>query len=416
MKKRKLHLSASSIAALKKCPMYFNGKYVLGIRPEEDTEALRMGSNWHRILEISSLKPGAVCPRCAPFNKSVSECYICQGTDTVPEDTMDAVARELNVIYDKNYADPEKMEIERVKLLYSLVGYRWYYGYDGDVVGGPTHSDSPENVVTREQRFDLRLINPTSGRALPNVLLVGVVDKLIDAGGRIAVKEHKSTGSSVDPDSSYWGHLNLDTQTTLYLYAARRLQADGLLAGWGINAEDPPINTIMYDVWHKPTIKPKKLTQAESKGFLQDGMYGGERFEVIIDYADGENPLMTGVVVNGCRAEIKPGAKEGTFQIQETPEMYGARLLQDITERPKFYFRCVEMTRTQQKMEAFEHELISIYWNMQSMIRTGHFYRNEHQCEATFKCDFIGQCYNGIELSVDNVPDGMACIFDKEKI
>ncbi|KKN77876.1 hypothetical protein LCGC14_0356130 [marine sediment metagenome] len=402
MKKRKLYLSASSIAAFKSCPMRFNGAYVLGIRQEEDTEALRMGSNWHRILEVTSMKPGDVCPVCAKTQTN-SECTICRGTDTVSEKIMDAVARELNAIYDKDYADPEKMEIEQIKLLYSLVGYRWYY------------QNQLEVVITREQKFDLSLINPESGRGLPNVILVGKIDKLVNLNGRIAVKEHKSTGSSVDPDSSYWGHLNLDTQTTLYLYAARRLQADGLLAGWGINAEDPPINTIIYDVWHKPTIKPKKLTQAESKGFLQDGIYCNSRFDVIIDYADGENPLMMGITVNGHRAEIKPGVKAGTFQIHETPEMYGARLLQDITERPEFYFRCVEMTRTQQEMEAFEHELLSIYRNMQSMIRTGYFYRNEHQCEATFKCDYIGQCYNGIELSVDNVPEGMKCIFDKEK-
>ena len=402
MKKRKLHLSASSIAAFKACPMRFRGAYVLGIRQVEEDENRRVGNNWHRILEVASMKPGDVCPVCAETQTN-PECTICQGTDTVPKEIMNAVARELNAIYDKDYADPEKMEIERVKLLYSLVGYRWYY------------QNQLEVVITREQKFDLSLINPESGRGLPNVILVGKIDKLVNSSLNVpAVKEHKSTGSSVDPDSSYWGNLNLDTQVNTYLHAARRLQADGLLADWGIMAEDPPINTIMYDVWHKPTIKPKKLTQAESKKFVADGVYCGEEFNVTEPGKDVPEDVRT-VYVNGHRAEIKPGAKKGTFQIGETPEMYGARLLQDITERPEFYFRCVEMTRTTQEMEAFEHELLSIYRNMQSMIRTGYFYRNEHQCEATFKCDYIEQCYNGIELSVDNVPEGMKCIFDKEK-
>ncbi len=404
--KRKLHLSASAITAFKSCPIQFKNKYVLGIRREDDTEALRIGNNWHRISDIITRKPGSVCERCAKKSATDVNCTICGGAGYLPEDLMDAVTRELNRLYEnKNY---ENAATEQVKLLYSLSGYRWYY------------EDQPEEVVTREQKFELSLLNPETGRALPGVKLVGMIDKIIKWNGKPAIKEHKSTSSSVDPDSDYWGHLNLDTQTKLYLYAARRMQAAGELIPWGIKPDDPPINTILYDVYHKPSTKPKKLTQADSKKFVETGEYMGQEFTLSGDVAlivlDNPATIADGYLrINNIQAEVEPGKKEGTFAIRETPEMYGARLLADISERPEFYFRCVEMTRTDKEMEAFEWELYNIYKTMQEMIRTGHFYGNEHQCQAKFTCDYIGPCYNGIELSVENIPDGMVNIFEEKE-
>ena len=324
---------------------------------------------------------------------------MCGGTGFLPDDLMDAVTRELNSIYSGDYADPTAMEVERVKLLYSLCGYRWVY------------ADQPEEVLTREQYFDMSLINPKSGRSLLNVRLVGCIDKIIMWNGRPAIKEHKSTGKSVDPDSTYWGHLNLDTQTTLYLYAARRMQADDLLQPWGIKSTDPPINTILYDVWHKPTISPKKLTQAESKAFMADGMYCGQEFEVL-PMTDGVEEM---IMVNGKEAQYEPGAKEGTFAIRETPEMYGARLLADIGERPEFYFRCVELSKTDKELERFEQKLVNTYRSIQFARKTDCWDQNEKQCEATFKCDYIGQCYNGVEIDPGLPPEGMKCIFNIEE-
>ena len=395
--KRKLHLSASSIANFKACPIRFRNANYLGIRPENDTEAKRVGTNYHRIQDISTRKPGSVCERCAKKSLPDPNCTLCIGTGFLPDDIMDAVTRELNRIYEGKTWDG--VEVERIKLLYSLIGYRWYY------------EDQPEEVITREQKFGLSLINPESGRALPGVKSVGKIDKIINRNGRPAIKEHKSTGSSVDPDSTFWGHLNLDTQTKLYLYAARRMQAAGELTPWKIGPSDSPINTILYDAWHKPTIRPKKLTQADSKKFIETGEYMGQEFE--ISYIEEADPST--LYVNSKPTEVEPGKKEGTFAIQETPEMYGARLLADIGERPEFYFRCVEITRTDKEMEAFEWELLHIYRTMQSMIKTGHFYGDEHSCESTFTCDYIESCYNGIELSIDNIPSGMKCIFSEEK-
>ena len=116
---------------------------------------------------------------------------------------------------------------------------------------------------------------------------------------------------------------------------------------------------------------------------------------------------------SGIAAIIESGKKEGTFAIRETPEMYGARLLADIVERPEFYFGCKELTKTDQQMQRFEWEIYNLYQNIKDMRRTGHWYGDESQCEATFTCDYIENCYNNVLISVENMPEGFECIFNK---
>ncbi len=403
---RKLILSASSIGAFKSCPVRFRNAYVYGIRPIEDKESQRIGTNWHLLLETAALVPGSDCP--CPWSDETTQvnqqiCIICEGTGKVPDDIMEVVTRVLNKAYEGiEFNDPEAKEIERVTLLHALAGYRWHYG------------DALEPVVATEQYFSLPLLNPQTGHPVPDVFIKGRIDKIIEIIKKLAVKEHKSTSKSIDPDSTYWGHLNLDVQTTMYIYAARRMQIDA----WDPTENGPLINTVKYDVYHKPTIRPKKLTQGDSKKFVGDGShlgigeYCGQKFK-IADHIDTDSDL-GGLYVNGHEAVVEPGAKEGTFTIRETPDMFGARLLKDITERPEFYFRCIELTRTDAELKTFEQELYDIAQNMQFMIRSGRFYTNEHQCEATFRCDYIQQCYNREVVDQDHVPDGFRCIFNRK--
>jgi hypothetical protein len=363
-KNKKTHLSASAIKCFKACPLRFKGQYDLGIRKIEDTEALRIGTHWHEILEVA--------------------------------DDWDAVTELLNERYGNipDHMDKEKMETERIKLLYTLTGYNWFY------------QDVEREVIAAEIEFEITVRNPETGRSLPNVTIKGKLDKFIREGNRIFIKEHKSTSDPVDPDSRLWKKLNLDTQTTLYVYAARRLQVEGKLEQFGITKDDTIVG-ILYDCWHKPGISPKKLSQTDSKKFVAEGEYCDQAFDVQYDSQGDYDTLF----VNGVNPEVEPGAKEGTFAIRETPEMYGARLLKDIVDRPEFYFHCKELTKTDQQMEKFEWELYNIYQTIKQMKKTGHWYGDESQCEATFTCDFIENCYNNKPIDLDNIPDKMHCIF-----
>ncbi len=403
---KKLILSASSIGAFKSCPIRFRNAYVYGIRKIEDSESQRVGTNWHLLLETASLVPGSDCPLGSGKYGDNTTCPICEGTGKVLDDIMTAVTRVLNKAYEGiEFNDPEAKEVERVTLLHALAGYRWHYG------------DTLESVIATEQYFSLPLLNPQTGHPVPDVFIKGRIDKLIELANGIAVKEHKSTSKSIDPDSTYWGHLNLDVQTTMYIYTARRMQYLKLMEDNGtFEGSDTLVSTVKYDVYHKPTIRPKKLTQGDSKKFVANGMYCGAQFELCSRSKTFRTEAGDAgfLFVGDTEAICEPGAKEGTFTIRETPDMYGARLLKDITERPEFYFRCIELTKTDAELKAFEQELYDIAQNMMFMIRSGRFWHNEKQCEATFRCDYIEQCYNRVQVDQDHVPDGFKCIFNRK--
>lgn len=369
-----IKMSATSIACLKACPKRYYYRYELGLSPIEDTDALRVGTNYHRVQEIYDAKPGGVCECVIDHDDEQwpdGNCVLCEGTGVNPDDPMDAVVRHLNQRYDVPPLSKtvDEWETEKITILYTLVGYRWWY----------ENQDADYTVESLEMNFDIPLLSPETGRPLRGRLR-GKIDRVFACGNNRFVHDYKSTSKAIDPDSSFWSHLTLDTQTRLYTYAAAQL-------GLGMCG-------VLYDAWHKPGISPKKLTQGESKAFVETGEYCGEEFEL------GPNRE-----VNGITPEIKPGAKEGTFQIKETPQMYGARLLQDIYERPEFYFARKEIVHHSTDIEAFKKQLANIYYTIRHMKRTDAWWENEHECEATFKCPFIDFCYNNITLEPDEVPD-----------
>ena len=384
------NLSATSIGCFKACPMRYYFRYELGLVPDEDTDSQRVGTNYHRIHEIADMKPGGVC-ECAPLTAMPNPgCPLCEGTGRFPDDPMDAVIRHLNEAYATMPISKtiEEWETERITLLYSLVGYQWYYNED----------DAYYEVEQAEQKFDIPLRSPTTGRKL-QARLRGKIDRVFSAGNNRFVHEYKSTSKNIDPDSTYWNHLTLDTQTRLYTYAAKEL-------GLGMCG-------VLYDVWSKPKSRPKKLTQGDSKKFVADGMYCGEEFNVKVGDGEKLGDYVVVIVVNGKPAEVTPGAKEGTFAIRETPEMYGARLLQDITQRPEFYFARREIAHTANDIEKFERQLYNIYKGIKNMSRTDGWWEDENACQNTFTCSYINFCYNHIDIQPGDIPEGFRCIYDK---
>ena len=379
VKRKHWQLSASSIATFKACPYQYFLKYIKRIRREVQPGHFRMGTNWHTIMEILSLKPGEHCA-CVINSDRDPNCLVCEGTGKNPDDLMLAAMRVIDDAYSRMPAsmDPEEWAVERAKLMYGAAGYRWYY------------QNNPLDTILREYKFDVTLPGKT-GRALANVNLLGFVDKLAEMAGGSGIVEHKTTSSQIDSESRYWGSLNLDTQTTMYLYVMQTLQKAGLLPEC-----DKHIGGFIYDVFHKPTISPKMLTMGDSKQFVDDGMYFEQKFDVD----------RLSLTVDGVDAEMKPGKKEGTFAIRETPNMYGARLLADIAERPEFYFARREVAKTDAEIDRFHNELLSILATMKSMHKTCSWYHCEKQCEATYKCDFIDICYNGVDPDGE-LPEGL---------
>ncbi len=385
-KQRHWQLSASSIACFKSCPFQYFLKYIKHIRKDMESEPLRYGTNWHKVMEIIGLTPGKTCTCIDMLKPGFGPCLICGGTGVIPEDIMLAVSRVIDDAYSKMPVsmDPTKWAVERAKLLYSAAGYNWYY------------ADKPLVPILTEYAFDSPVPGKT-GRMIPNTNIVGKIDKITPVDGVRSVVDFKSTSSSISPESKYWGSLNLDTQTNLYLYIVRLLQQRGLLPDLG-----GEVTGLYYDVYHKPGISPKQLKISDGKKFVEDGIYFNQKFEVKLAPEEQGGRYY----VNDVVADVEPAKKEGEFKFRETPEMYGARLLADIAERPEYYFVRHPIPKTDADLEKFHKELLSVLISMRSMYNMDSWYHCEKQCEATYHCDYIDICYNDIDPDGE-LPDGL---------
>jgi hypothetical protein len=370
---REIKLSTTAVSCFKTCPMKYFYRYILRIMPELESESQRFGTNWHRIMEILGGDP-----------------LVSEQTGEVTTQ-MDLVIAELNATYDTvpGSVDSNDWMAEKIKLLYSAYAYV------------KLNSDKPMNVLACEVPFDMPLTR--DGRKVRGISLVGKIDKLLlETNGlpRILILDHKATGRSIEDDADFWKKFAMDLQTRFYPYALRELSRTGQLQadGCGIG--------VLIDAFHKPQISPKKLTQGDSKKFVTDGEYCGNTLSVEIKYHDADTPpVMYAVLVNGVVAEIEPGAKEGTFAIRETPDMFGARLIQDILTRPDYYFQRREIPRTDPELDNFGVELHGIVVALRAFERMNLWYKNENACEATFKCEYCSLCYNNVDPTVEkNLP------------
>jgi hypothetical protein len=365
-------LSASSIASFKACPTRFRLSYREGLRLIEDTEAQRVGTNWHGIHEV--------------YRNSW------MATDSDKPDVRDAralddVVNHLNQRYDKvpAWSDPISWDLERQILLTSFIGYMWYY------------SEDVIEYLAQEIKFDLPLRVPSVGMNVPmtEAVRVGKIDHLINWDGMVGVLERKSTTKDIDPSSDYWQRSQKDTQVSMYSLAVTDLFEAGKLPLEDVSYKR--LGNTLYDVWRRPTTKPKNLTQKDTREFLDTGRYCDQEFNVTTDTKmDGYH-----VWVDGVAAEVTVGKKD--IAIRETVAMYAARLLTDITERPERYFQRKEIVRTAKELDKFRIELYNIYVAQKTYQRTGCWWENENQCRATFTCQYVPICYG---QGADAVCDG----------
>lgn len=368
--------SASNITDFKRCPMLFFLRNVLKLRPIEDSEAARQGTNWHKCLEIL----------------------------THPQGGKDAMVKHLNEAYATcpPSIDLVKWETERTILLYSALGWEWHWQND------------EIKTLAREVRFK-REINSVYSRR-------GMIDRLIERDTRRLVGEYKSTSKPIDSGSLYWDHLKLDSQVSIYLIEARQAQLTGKFVEYGILSTDPLISGVLYDVWHRPIIKPKKLSMADTKKFLVDGQYFGEGFKF---QTVEEGGTTSSASVNGVEAEITLGAESKAtkknpeptrpFAIRETPEMFGARLLADIQENPEKHFARREIARTDKELRQLDEEFSNIARLIDITTKRELWFKNEHQCDATFRCPFHLICYYDQDVTNGRIPDGFKRYDKKEK-
>jgi hypothetical protein len=375
-------IRSSAITAFKTCPIKYRLSCLEGLREAVEPQHFRMGTAWHKGLEILGSPAGAQIPVRIPGPNGVGEHdgFVIVSDENRVELAVEAATAAYATIPDS--IDSTDWAVERETVAVAVVAYNWL------------HPQDEYEIVATEVEFDLPLVNPETGRPSTRFRRGGRIDRIVrnKATGALLIGENKTTSRPIDSGSTYWARLRKDTQSKFYIVAGRDMQSGTKTADF-TDAWDrgPLVSGLLHDVFHKPQISPKKLTQAESAEFRDNKTYYGQTFEL---------GITEGVwSVDGIPAETEHGKKAGTFAIRETPGMFGARLLQAMTSEPEKYFARREVAFTDQELLDFQYQVWAIQKNIADMERTGRWYECEANCEPMGggKCCYLPICYSNVQ-------------------
>lgn len=331
--------------SFKTCRKRHYWEYEVGLRRAIDAKPLRMGTAFHAGLDAIK------------HNLTMDDAY--------------AAARACYGLQPPEY-DTAEWEIEQETVAGLLSGYAWRW------------SESRIKILATEQSFRLPLLNPETGSPSTIFELAGKIDGICELeDGRLAVLEHKLLGDTIDAGSDYWRRLQLDHQVTLYVYAARQL-------GYAVD-------TVLYDVTRKPTIKPTAVP-----------LLDGDGFKIVLD-RDGQR------VLNKNGKPRQTADTELGYVIQSRPMTtteWLDKLVGDIGERPEYYFCRQEIPRLDQDIAEFQSELWDIQKTIRDAQRLDRWYRtvNRNTCPM---CSCFALCTTKFDpSSIAELPEGFVRVAD----
>lgn len=263
------------------------------------------------------------------------------------------------------WADPFDWAVERETLRAMLAGYFWRYEIDAS------------EIIATELSWELPL------RRSRTFKLAGKIDKIIRLPDqRLAVLEYKTTSEDISEESDYWPRLRCDAQISAYYYAARNLGYD--------------VQTVIYDVARKPAIAPKQIPVLDANGFKVVRDNFGQRV-----YTKAGKPRESASSEEGWTLETE----------RETPEAFGQRLLDDIGQRPDFYYARREIPRLTSDLEEFESEAVMQSIQLRQSQNKNLWFRNVSAMTCR-NCPYSAPCLQGVQCSRENVPSGFTITDD----
>jgi CRISPR/Cas system-associated exonuclease Cas4 (RecB family) len=342
---KKQLLTHSLMQTFKTCRKKAWFAYEVGLRREVDAKALRMGSAGHAALD--------------ELQTSGSLDTAILGVQQFYRDCPDGVEQ-----YD--------WAIERETVECLITGYHWRW------------NDQPLEIVDSEKAFELRLKNPASGRSTPAWDVGGKIDGIVSLDQRQLVLEHKFVSEDIGQDSDYWRRLQLDSQISLYTWAARESGYSG-------------VSGVLYDAIRKPTIKPSQIPILDADGLKIVLDEAGER---VFSAVKPHKPRQAGDAKKGWVLQTRPMA----------PDEWADKLLGDIGERPEWYFARIEIARLDDDIEEMRDEI----WEIQHVIKNAQqqdrWYKTVSRDTCGF-CSYFGLCGSKWRDNGD-VPDGFVKVDD----
>jgi len=295
------------------CPRKHYFMYELGRRPVSESRALVFGTMFHRALELWWLGAAG---------------------------NVDGVI-EL-VIGAKDTSEPDHYMVAQLRAL--LDGYHAAYAKDR----------ANYSEVAAEQGYIAPLINPETGKESRTWQLAGKIDAVAVIDGKQIIIEHKTTSDSVAPESDYWPRLSIDGQVSGYIAGAPAIGANPAYC--------------LYDVIHKPAIKPHKATPEDKRTYNKNGDLSAK-----------------------CRAE------------DETPYEYYTRLKEDVLSRLDYYFARREIVRMDDDLAEYMGDM----WATGQMIRecqlANRWPKNVNACTSYGTCSYFSVCTKCASIKDDSL-------------
>lgn len=340
MKERITH---SSMSSFRQCRKQYFYAYELGIRREVDAKALRMGTAYHNGLEV--LANGGEL-------ETALECA------------------SLSYVAAPDNFDDWEWKIEEMTVRALLSGYFWRW------------MDSGIRYICAEQKFNLKIRNPITGRSVPGWEWSGKIDAIVELVDlRLAVKENKLLSDSLDSDSDLWRRLQIDSQISGYIVAAREM-------GY-------PVDTVLYDVTRKPTIKPTDIPLLDPDGL-----------KVVLDRT-------------GTRVLTKQGKPRQTADTElgyvvvsrkMTPDEWGEKIVADIGERPDYYYARREVPRLDDDLKEWQAEMYEVQRTISEAQKHNRWFKTVSKNTCT-GCPYFGLCSTGWQEG-STLPSGFVKLDD----
>ena len=201
---------------------------------------------------------------------------------------------------------------------------------------------SEYEVLEIEQKFDIPIINPSTGRAMRDVRLSGMIDVRCED----LIVEHKSTTMDISAGSPYWRRLALDNQISNYLLATG-------------------VDRCLYDVLKSPTQRPLKATPEAQRKYKADG---------------------TTLHKNQRKRD-------------ETTSEYRERIRTDIAANPDKYYQRGMIVRFAKELVEAQYDLLQQAQMIRESHNTGRWPRNPDACmNYNQECAFFDVCCGAASL------------------
>lgn len=190
------------------------------------------------------------------------------------------------------------------------------------------------------------------GRGRAAFTAAGKIDAVYELPtGEVAVVETKTTREDIGANSDYWRRLNIDRQISWYVIGAREL-------GY-------PATTVVYDVARVPGLRPRLLS----------------------------------------RKKDNDGARESV-------EQYAARVMEDIGNKPDWYYARHEIPRLDSELADVKEEMANHYRALRYYQKAGRWPRNADACLRWGRCPYFGPCADRYDPTTQGVPSGYRVVDD----